>query len=105
MTRWFIQSDDARDERGPLVPSELLDLVRRGEVTRRSLVRTDDSAWIPAGSVGGLFEAAWRPTIEYFCPCCQAEVGEPPVRCGHCGQQVRHGIAKITEHGIVQRVR
>ena len=103
MTRWFIQQEEGFEDLGPYRPSELLDLVRKGEVTRESVLRKDDSAWFSASDVGGLFEAAMRPTIQYFCPQCENEVSEPPVVCNHCGREIREGITKITEHGIIDR--
>ena len=103
MTHWYVQQGANRDDLGPLRPNELLDLIRCGEVTKASLVRKGDSPWFAAGDVGGLFEAAMRPTIQYFCPQCEAEVSEPPVTCLRCGRDIRKGITKITEHAIIQR--
>lgn len=101
MTNWFVQQDGTREDLGPLRPSELLEKVRRGEVTRTSRLRKDDSAWFSAAQVGGLFEAAMRPTIEYFCPHCQVEVSEPPSVCNRCGNDVHQAVTRITENGIV----
>jgi hypothetical protein len=103
LTQWFVQQGDDRDDLGPYRPSELLDLVRNGDVTRETQLRKDASAWFAAGDVGGLFEAALRPSIQYFCPQCETEVSEPPVSCPKCGREIRHGITKITEHAIAQR--
>lgn len=103
MTNWFIQQQNEPEDMGPLRPSELLLKVRNGEVTRETMVRKDDSPWFTAGEVGGLFEAAMRPTIEYFCPGCHHEVSEPPVTCPKCGEKVKRGITKITENSIVRR--
>ncbi len=101
VTNWFIQSDKELDDLGPFRPSELLNKVRAGEVTRETKLRKDDTAWFDAGDVGGLFEAAMRPTIEYFCPQCETQVNEPPVVCHKCGCEIRKAIAKITENCIV----
>ncbi len=103
MTQWYVQQDAKRDDLGPLRPNELLELVRNGDVTRETMVRKGDSPWFAAGDVGGLFEAALRPTIQYFCPQCETEVSEPPVTCMRCGREIRQGITKITEHSIAQR--
>lgn len=100
MTNWFVQQDGTREDLGPLRPSELLEKVRRGEVTRSSRVRKDDSAWFSADQVGGLFEAAMRPTIEYFCPHCKVEISEPPTVCNRCGSDVQKAVARITENAI-----
>jgi hypothetical protein len=45
---------------GPIGPAELLQMVKKGEVTSETLVRKDDSKWYPADEVGGLFEAAFK---------------------------------------------
>lgn len=103
VTSWFIQTDDNREDVGPLRPSDLLQKVRAGEVTRETLLRKDDSAWFLAGTVGGLFEAAMRPTIEYFCPQCETSVGEPPVVCHYCGREIRQAVTKITENTITDQ--
>ena len=101
VTNWFIQTDEELEDLGPYRPSELLNKVRAGEVTRETMVRKDDSAWFAAGEVGGLFEAAMRPTIEYFCPQCETSVSEPPVVCHKCGREIRQALTKITENTII----
>jgi len=100
VTKWFIQGANASEELGPYRPSELLELVRRGEVTSETLLRKDDSSWFEAAAVGGLFEAAMRPTIRYFCPQCETEVGEPPITCPKCDRDIRRAITQITENTI-----
>ena len=89
------------DEIGPLRPAELLNLVRSGEVTPETQIRKDDSGWFNASAVGGLFEAARRPTIEHFCPACNAPIPEPPCGCPSCGRDVHKARTRITEHGIL----
>lgn len=104
MTKWFIQTDDEHEDLGPFPPSELLEMVRNGEVTRETKLRKDDqSAWFTASDVGGLFEAAMRPTIAYCCPQCEAEVGEPPVVCHQCGREIDQAVTTITENTIIDR--
>ncbi|MEM6689879.1 MAG: GYF domain-containing protein [Planctomycetota bacterium] len=100
MAEWFIQRKDEGAEEGPLRPSELLRLVREGEVTRTTKIRKGDSTWFEASEVGGLFEAALRPTIEYLCPGCEEEIPEPPTVCKHCGREVYNAITRITENTI-----
>ncbi len=101
MTQWFIQvNDEDEQELGPFRPSELLKKVRDGEVTPETVLRKDNSAWFSASEVGGLFEAAMRPTIQYFCPQCDTEVGEPPVVCAYCGREIYKAVTKITENTI-----
>lgn len=101
MTNWFVQQGGTGEDVGPLRPSELLEKVRRGEVTRTSRVRKDNSAWFSAEQVGGLFEAAMRPTIEFFCPQCRAEVPEPPTVCKRCDTEIQKAVTRITENSIV----
>jgi hypothetical protein len=97
---WFIKQDDEQEDLGPLRPPELLKMVREGQVTRQSMIRKGDSAFFEAGNVGGLFEAAMRPTIEHFCPGCEHAVPEPPTVCAFCGRELYQAITKITENTI-----
>ncbi|MCP4943212.1 MAG: DUF4339 domain-containing protein [Planctomycetaceae bacterium] len=103
MTRWFVQQDESQEDLGPLRPSELLEMVRGGKVTSESMLRKDDSNWFSASNVGGLFEAAMRPTIRYFCPQCETEVTEPPVNCHECGREIQRALTQITENSIVNQ--
>lgn len=98
MHQWFIQSCD--DTLGPFTPSELLDKVRHGLVTPETKLRKNDSAWFAAAEIGGLFEAATRPTIEYLCPGCGGAIKLPPCRCPHCERQVEVARKKVIEHRI-----
>jgi hypothetical protein len=100
MSDWYIQVEES-ENLGPFGPSELLSMVRSGDVTRESVIRKHNTGWYAASDVGGLFEAAMRPTIEYLCPQCETEVSEPPVVCDHCGRKIRHALTKITEHSII----
>lgn len=104
MTKWFVQQDEIQEDLGPLRPSELLELVRCGKVTSDSMLRKDNSNWFVASNVGGLFEAAMRPTIRYFCPQCETEVTEPPVNCHVCGREIHRALTQITENTIVNQV-
>jgi hypothetical protein len=101
VTGWFIQTGEEHEDLGPYRPSELLQKVRAGEVTPETMLRKGDSAWFVAGEVGGLFEAAMRPTIEYFCPQCETAVPTPPVVCHKCGREIHPAVTKITENSIV----
>lgn len=100
MTKWFVQRGNNQQELGPLRPSELLEMVRSGDVTSDTLLRKDDSTWFAASDVGGLFEAAMRPTIRYFCPQCKTEVSEPPVTCHKCDANIQHALTQIKENTI-----
>ena len=103
MTKWFIQRAGSSEDLGPYRPSELLEMVRSGEVTSETMLRKDDSNWFAAADVGGLFEAAMRPTIRYFCPQCQTEISEPPVMCPKCDMNVIRAKTQIKENTIVSR--
>lgn len=98
MNDWFVQG--AEDELGPFRPTELLKLVRAGKVKPETQVRKGNSAWFEASAVGGLFEAAMRPTIEYFCPGCGAPVREPPCNCPKCDKEISRAKVRITENTI-----
>ncbi|KAA1259976.1 hypothetical protein LF1_25140 [Rubripirellula obstinata] len=100
MAEWFIKRDEESGDLGPLRPPDLLKMVREGSVTRQTMIRKNDSAYFEAGQVGGLFEAAMRPTIEHFCPSCKHSVNEPPTVCAYCGQELYKAITKITENTI-----
>ena len=98
MAVWFVQGEDA--DVGPLKPAELLSLVREGTVEAETMIRKDDSKWFAAKTVGGLFEAARRPTIEHFCPHCETRVEAPPTTCPKCDQALLKTRTRITEHSI-----
>ena len=103
MADWFVQIVGTGEEAGPYRPGELLDLVRNGEVTPESMLRKDNSSWFAAADVGGLFEAAMRPTIKYFCPNCQAEIAEPPLTCPRCDMDVLKAQTEIIENSISEQ--
>ena len=86
MSQWFIQQleGNIQTEVGPLRPAELLALVRKGAVKPDTRLRKNDSAWFPASEVGGLFEAAVKEEVQYFCPGCNHRVSKPPVTCKNC---------------------
>ncbi len=100
MSQWFVQEEDDAEPLGPFTPSELLALVRRGTVTRETKLRKDDSPWFLAVDVGGLFEAAVRPTIILHCPGCNSVIPEPPCMCPQCGRQVETARREKVENRI-----
>lgn len=89
-------------EVGPLRPSELLSLVRKGEVKPETMLRKDDSAWFAARTVGGLFEAAVKQELHYFCPGCNKRVKEPPVTCPSCLRDIPRGAARVVNPNPVK---
>jgi len=100
MHQWYIQTNPD-EEVGPLRPGDLLQAVRSGKVTPETKVRKGDSAWFYAAEVGGLFEAAVKPTIEYLCPRCQHKVVAGPSRCSLCGHDVEHPLEREIPNKIV----
>lgn len=96
MPQWFVRQMEV--EVGPLSSSELLGLVRQGSVVAETLVRKDDSAWFEARTVGGLFDAAARPSVEYSCPDCGTRVTKPPCYCPRCKVHLRYARPKVIEH-------
>ncbi|NNE01293.1 MAG: DUF4339 domain-containing protein [Pirellulaceae bacterium] len=106
MAEWFVKVSESESDEGvigPLRPSELLAMVRKGDVVPESKIRKDNSAWFEAVEVGGLFEAAIRPTISYFCPHCDSPIPEPPVVCAKCLKDVRKAREEIKENAISNR--
>ena len=97
MTVWFVQqvNGEVQTEIGPLQPKELLELVRKGSIRPETKLRKGDSAWFPASDVGGLFEAASRRPLKFFCPSCGVEVSRPPVTCKHCLHDIQRGEARV----------
>ncbi len=98
MNQWFVQQSE--DVMGPLSPADLLGLVRQGVVTTETKVRKGDSAWFTAGEVGGLFEAAVKPTIQYLCPGCGAKTPPPPCHCDQCGRDLQAARRQVIENRI-----
>lgn len=105
VAEWFIQNSDPRGapELGPFRPNELLEMVRSGEVGPDTIIRKNDSSWFQAAEVGGLFEAAMRPTIHHFCPHCTAPVPEPPCSCPKCDTNLTRTREEIKENSIVSQ--
>ncbi|WP_182867690.1 DUF4339 domain-containing protein [Stieleria mannarensis] len=96
MTAWFLQrmEGNVQTEVGPLRPSELLAMVRKGEIKPETRLRKNDSAWFPASDVGGLFEAAVRQEIQYYCPACGLRIDPPPRTCPRCLRDIGRGEAR-----------
>jgi hypothetical protein len=62
MAEWFVRSGDA--ERGPFSTAKIKELAASGKLAPDMLVRKDDSKWLPAGKVKGLFEASTATEAE-----------------------------------------
>lgn len=98
MSQWFYQFDD--EVYGPVKASDLLQLVRDHMINAETLVRKDASAWFPAADVGGLFEAASKPTVEYYCPGCGSQVSKPPCFCRKCREVLEYARPKVIANEI-----
>lgn len=99
MAVWFLQrlEGSVQTEVGPLRPAELLSMVRKGEINPETKLRKDDSAWFPAGDVGGLFEAASRREVQYFCPACNRRISQPPITCPNCLRDLGRNDARVVQ--------
>jgi DNA-directed RNA polymerase subunit RPC12/RpoP len=74
---------------GPITGKQLLERVRGGDIVADTPVRKDDSQWVPARDVGGLFTAAGDGQArEVRCPYCGEPIDSPPTRCAKCRRQV-----------------
>lgn len=73
---------------GPLSSAQLLRKVRSGEIAANTPVRKDDSQWVHAEEVNGLFEAANRSLTHYKCPFCGSKVDKPPTVCIECDREI-----------------
>jgi hypothetical protein len=73
---------------GPLTSAELLRKVRAGEIVAATRIRKDDSQWVNAIEVNGLFDAAQRAAIQYKCPYCGSIIECPPTLCLGCDREV-----------------
>ena len=67
-TEWYYQI--MNDVVGPLSGRQLLDKVRAGQVKEDTLVRKDDSQWVPARQVNGLMDAVEQSRTQRVCPYC-----------------------------------
>lgn len=85
-TEWYYQI--MNDVVGPLSGRQLLDKVRAGQVKEDTLVRKDDSQWVPARQVSGLLDAVAKPQSQRVCPYCGQTVDPPPTTCRGCNRKL-----------------
>ncbi len=100
MSLWFYRFEDAT-EKGPISPTELLELIRKGVIQESTLVRKGDSPWVASVEISGLWEAAGRPTAVFDCPHCRKPIPKPPIRCSHCKQVVQQATGRLVHHKSV----
>ena len=97
MSQWFYRLKET-EERGPISPSELLELIRTGVICDQTMVRKGDSPWVVSTSINGLWEAAGRPTAQFDCPNCGKSIPKPPVRCSHCQKMIHKAAGHLVHH-------
>lgn len=97
MTLWYYRNLGDYDH-GPMSGKALLDCIHRGEVLETTLIRKDDSNWVPANQINGLWNAALKPTKRYRCEACHSIIEKPPTRCPGCDENVLHASVEVIEH-------
>ena len=103
-TEWYYQI--MNDVIGPLTSSQLVDRVRSGQVKEDTLIRKDDSQWVTASQVNGLFDAAKRTGAHRVCPYCGHKVDRPPTTCRGCNRQLVLSVSsRLTSMGNSQAQR
>ncbi len=85
-TEWYYQI--MNDIVGPLTSSQLVARVRSGQVKEDTLIRKDDSQWVPARQVNGLLEAVNQNQTHRICPYCGYMVDNPPTTCVGCNRKL-----------------
>ena len=85
-TEWYYQI--MNDIVGPLTSSQLVARVRSGQVKEDTLIRKDDSQWVPARQVNGLLEAVNQNQAQRICPYCGHKVDNPPTTCHGCNRKL-----------------
>lgn len=101
MPNWFYRFTD-HSEFGPVGASELLELIRRGEIDGQTDVRKDDSQWVKANTINGLWQAAGRPTVVFHCPNCESPIDKPPTWCRKCRKDVAKAVGQLIKHSKPQ---
>ncbi len=85
-TEWYYQI--MNDVVGPLTNGQLMACVRSGQVKEDTLIRKDDSQWVPARQVSGLLDAVGNNRAQRICPYCGAQVAPPPTTCRGCNRKL-----------------
>lgn len=86
MSDWYYES--LNKVIGPISSRQLLDKLRTGEIDAETRVRKNDSQWVPAMTVGGLYEAASRKVSKRICAYCGHEVLKVPTVCEGCERYI-----------------
>ncbi len=85
-------------EIGPIGSRELLELIRNGEVKSHTQVRKDDSQWVQACEVNGLWQAVGLPSVLFHCPFCDGNIDKPPSRCPNCRKEIAKAVGELVKH-------
>ncbi len=93
MTVWYWK-DDEQVEHGPFGPDKLLHLIREGSIQKQSLIRKDNSKWVAASEINGLWESAAKPYKIYLCAECGTQIDRPPTKCSKCERRVEKATEK-----------
>jgi hypothetical protein len=102
-TEWYYQTMGSQV--GPVSSAELLRKVRAGEIIPNTQIRKNDSQWVPAAEVGGLFEEANKPVYSRICPYCGAAVTEkPPCVCQNCDRMLHRVMQKREASHVVMPI-
>ena len=97
MTDWFYRIGPGK-ELGPFPSKHLLELIRTGEIDGETEVRKDDSQWVQARQVKGLWQAVGMPTVAFRCPFCGSHINRPPTKCSHCEKPVAKAVGQLVQH-------
>lgn len=92
MAVWYCEVEGV--EEGPMTSNQLIEKIHGGEVDRDTLVRKDDSQWVPAIEINGLFAAASRPIVRKLCPYCEVLIESVPCECPGCARQIQRVIQR-----------
>lgn len=97
VAEWYYRNSSG-EEKGPIGGSQLLELIRCGLVKGNTEIRKDQSPWVYAYEVNGLWQAVGRPSVEFQCPHCGHPIAKPPTRCGECRKEVSKSVGHLVLH-------
>ena len=95
-TEWYYQI--MNDVVGPLSGRQLLDKVRAGQVKEDTLIRKDDSQWVPARQVNGLLEAVAATADAAHLSVLWSDGGSAPVHLSRLQSQAGAVVQLAADH-------
>jgi hypothetical protein len=101
MSEWYFRADNGKVT-GPIPSSKLLELIRSGTILSETEVRKDDSNWVRACEVNGLWKAAGLPSVAFKCPFCQAVIERPPTTCKSCERPIAKAVGNLLPNSVPQ---